>query len=103
LGSAAPHRGHPWIAGLGAFGFGVVLLGAQVANFHAGMFCLGLPFCDGTLLPPDVPLARLQWFHRAAAYGFAFAALGLALWTRRRTDVAAQPLRRAANGVVHVT
>ena len=52
-----------------AFGFVVILFGAQVANFHAGLLCLGFPLCDGAVLPPassagsaplDPPGARLR-------------------------------------------
>ncbi|MFL5490036.1 MAG: heme o synthase [Gemmatimonadales bacterium] len=57
------------------FGFLVILFGAQVANFSAGLLCLGLPLCNGTLLPPTAPLAALHWIHRVLAFLF----LGLVL------------------------
>ncbi len=57
------------------FGFIVILFGAQVANFSAGLLCLGLPLCNGTLLPPPAPLAALHWTHRV----FAFLFFGLVL------------------------
>src|SRR6185295_5180889 len=57
------------------FGFLVILFGAQVANFGAGLLCLGLPLCNGTLLPPTAPLAALHWTHRVLAFLF----LGLVL------------------------
>ncbi|MFL5534009.1 MAG: COX15/CtaA family protein, partial [Gemmatimonadales bacterium] len=52
------------------FGFIVILFGAQVANFSAGLLCLGLPLCNGTLLPPPAPLAALHWTHRVLAFLF---------------------------------
>jgi protoheme IX farnesyltransferase len=97
-GAPAPHVRHPdhgWAVGTAAIGFGVILLGAQVANFHAGMFCLGFPFCGDSVLPPAAPLARLHWTHRVAAYGFALVTLGLVVRVYRRRDAAARGLRRA--------
>jgi protoheme IX farnesyltransferase len=41
-----------------------------VANFSAGLLCLGLPLCNGTLLPPPAPLAALHWTHRVLAFLF---------------------------------
>jgi protoheme IX farnesyltransferase len=57
------------------FGFLVILFGAQVANFGAGLLCLGLPLCNGTLLPPTARLGALHWTHRVLAFLF----LGLVL------------------------
>lgn len=53
------------------FGLAVVLLGALVANYHAGLLCTGFPLCNGSLLPAPTPLGFLPWVHRVAAFGFA--------------------------------
>jgi protoheme IX farnesyltransferase len=51
-------------------GFVVILFGAQVANFDAGLLCLGFPLCNGSALPPEGALAGLHWTHRVLAFGF---------------------------------
>ena len=71
----ARHSLHPLVWGTSAFGFVVILFGAQVANFSAGLLCLGLPLCNGSLRPPSAPLAALHWTHRVLAFVF----LGLVL------------------------
>jgi heme o synthase len=53
-----------------ALGFVLILFGAQVANFDAGLLCLGFPLCNGSALPPEGDLARLHWSHRVLALGF---------------------------------
>jgi protoheme IX farnesyltransferase len=68
-----PHHGLVW--GTAALGYVVILVGANVANLHAGLLCLGFPLCNGALLPPAAPLASLPWAHRMLAFGF----LGLVL------------------------
>jgi protoheme IX farnesyltransferase len=67
---AARHPAQPLVLAQAALGFVVILFGAQVANFHAGLLCLGLPLCDGSLLPPPAPLAALHWTHRVLAFTF---------------------------------
>jgi protoheme IX farnesyltransferase len=52
------------------FGLVVVLLGALVANYHAGFVCQGFPLCSGSLLPPRTPFGAIHWIHRVAAFGF---------------------------------
>lgn len=55
-----------------AVGFGVVLLGALVANLHAGPACQGFPLCNGRLLPTpagSIPVV-VHWAHRMAAFAF---------------------------------
>src|SRR6185312_12546478 len=69
------HRAQKLAWATAGFGFLVILFGAQVANFGAGLLCLGLPLCNGTLLPPTAPLAALHWTHRVLAFLF----LGLVL------------------------
>ena len=46
------HAAHRQVVAATALGFGVILFGAQVANFHAGLLCLGFPLCNGRILPP---------------------------------------------------
>ena len=64
------HRHHRLVPATAALGFVVILFGAQVANFDAGLLCLGFPLCNGSALPPEGPLARLHWAHRVLAFGF---------------------------------
>jgi heme o synthase len=73
--AAGAHRRQKLVWLTAGFGFVVILFGAQVANFNAGLLCLGLPLCNGTLLPPAAPLAALHWTHRVLAFLF----LGLVL------------------------
>jgi protoheme IX farnesyltransferase len=63
-----PHRVPVTIAA--AFGLVVVLMGALVANYHAGFVCQGFPLCSGSLLPPRTPFGAIHWMHRVAAFGF---------------------------------
>ena len=88
------HRAHGLVLGVAAFGFGVILFGAQVANFHAGLLCLGVPLCNGSILPPAAPLAALHWTHRVLAFVFLGLLLALAVRLRRSTDPASGILRR---------
>jgi heme o synthase len=57
-------------------GLTVVLLGALVANHHAGLMCQGFPLCSGSVLPPANRLGLIHWIHRVAAFGF----LGYMIW-----------------------
>jgi protoheme IX farnesyltransferase len=77
------HPDHGLIHGIAGFGFLVILLGGLVANLNAGLLCLGVPFCQGTLAPPPTGLGALHWTHRALAYSFAALALYLYLRLRR--------------------
>jgi protoheme IX farnesyltransferase len=97
------HSAHGLVLATGALGFGVILFGAQVANFHAGLLCLGFPLCNGAILPPASPLAFLPWAHRALAFGFLAAVVGLALRLSRRSDPASRDLRRSVAVVVATT
>jgi protoheme IX farnesyltransferase len=78
------HASHGLVLATAGLGFVVILFGAQVANFDAGLLCLGFPLCNGSALPPEGALAGLHWTHRALAFGF----LGLvgALLTKVRRD-----------------
>ena len=88
------HRDHPLVLATAALGFVVILFGAQVANFHAGLLCLGFPLCNGSALPPRNALAALPWVHRALAFALLAALIALALRLNRRSDRSSQPLRR---------
>jgi heme o synthase len=98
-----PHSAHRLVVGTAILGFVVILFGAQVANFHAGLLCLGFPLCSGSALPPANFLAFLPWVHRALAFAFLAAVLAVALRVGRRSDPASRPLRLAAGLVVGVT
>ncbi len=86
-----------------ALGFVVILFGAQVANFHAGLLCLGLPLCGGSLLPPEAPLAALHWTHRVLAFAFAALALFVAARVRQTTGPEGGRLRTSALLVLGAT
>ena len=64
------HGDHGLVLATVALGFVLILFGAQVANFDAGLLCLGFPLCNGSALPPEGDLARLHWSHRVLALGF---------------------------------
>ena len=65
-------------------GFIVVLLGALVANYHAGLLCQGFPLCNGSVLPPPTWFGAVHWMHRLAALLFLGHMIGLAFGIRRR-------------------
>ncbi len=97
------HSTHGLVLALAALGFTVVLFGAQVANFHAGLLCLGLPLCNGSVLPPPTPLAALHWTHRVLAFAFFALAIVVVSRVRRRTGPDGAKLRRSALLVLTVT
>ncbi|MBA3258259.1 MAG: protoheme IX farnesyltransferase [Gemmatimonadales bacterium] len=90
------HPAHRLVVAAAGLGFAVILLGAQVANFHAGLLCLGFPLCNGELLPPAAPLAALHWTHRAFAFAFLCVVGVLVARLARRTDPEARQVRRWA-------
>ena len=94
-GTARPHPAHGSVLATAALGFVVILFGAQVANFHAGLLCLGFPLCNGSILPAAGSMALLPWFHRLLAFAFLAAILALAVRLRRRADPLSSPLRRS--------
>jgi heme o synthase len=97
------HQAHGHVLAATALGFGVILFGAQVANFHAGLLCLGFPLCNGGILPPASPLAFLPWAHRALAFVFLALVLTLAVRLNRRSDAASRDLRQLVAIVAAVT
>ncbi len=94
LRSSHRHRDHPLVLATVGLGFVVILFGAQVANFHAGLLCLGFPLCNGSALPAGNALAVLPWAHRALAFVFLTAMIALAIRMNRRSDPPSQPMRR---------
>jgi protoheme IX farnesyltransferase len=94
------HGAHGLALATAGLGFVVILFGAQVANFHAGLLCLGFPLCNGGVLPPASSLAALHWTHRVLAFAFLGLTLVLVGRLSRRSDAAAQPLQRAAGMVL---
>jgi protoheme IX farnesyltransferase len=97
------HPLHTHVLGVVALGAVVILFGAQVANFDAGLLCLGLPLCQGSLLPPRAPLAWLHWTHRVLAFLFLASVLILVLRAVRSTARTGRPLRRWALIVLGIT
>ena len=103
LGRGERHEAHGLVLATAALGFVVVLFGAQVANFDAGLLCLGFPLCNGSALPPEGDLAVLHWSHRALAFGFVLLA-GVLVWRLSRVpDGASAGVRRWATAVLVVT
>jgi heme o synthase len=92
------HPAHGWIVLTACLGFVVILLGANVANLHAGLLCLGFPLCNSALLPPAAPLASLPWIHRMLAFGF----LGLVLALMIRLASGQSPDQRRLSRYVAV-
>ena len=104
LGGSARHAAHPLVQVTAGLGFVVILFGAKVANFNAGLVCRGFPLCaDSGLLPPVAPLGTTHWLHRVLAFAFLACALALFFQLRRRTDPAAAAVRRTAGWVVGLT
>ena len=90
------HPAHGLVLATAALGFLVILFGAQVANFHAGLLCLGFPLCEGGILPPASRLAALHWTHRVLAFAFFGLTVVMVGRVLRRNDPAARRLRQAA-------
>jgi heme o synthase len=89
------HRWHWLVLVTAGLGFVVILFGAQVANFDAGLRCLGFPLCNGSALPPEAGLAGLHWAHRALAFGFLVLT---AVLVARTAEQPAPSLSRGRNG-----
>jgi protoheme IX farnesyltransferase len=85
-------------------GFVVILFGAKVANFNAGLVCRGFPLCaDAGLLPPAAPLGTTHWLHRVLAFAFLACSIALYAQLRRRSDDEAAPVRRTAGWILVLT
>jgi heme o synthase len=97
------HEAHGLVLGTAALGFVVILFGAQVANFHAGLVCLGFPLCSGGILPPASSLGALHWTHRVLAFAFLGVTLVMVSRVSRRSDAAGRNLRRSAGLVLAAT
>ena len=74
----------------------LVFFGALVANYDAGLHCLGFPLCGGSVWPPELMLGRLQWVHRLLAFLFLGHTLGVAIKSRRLGGEGAAPSKLAA-------
>jgi len=79
-----------------ALSFVVVLFGALVANYDAGLYCLGFPLCAGALPPPPTWQGKLQWVHRLFAFLFVGHTLGLAFGSRRKSGDGVAAYTRSA-------
>jgi len=87
-----------------AMALGVVLLGAFVANYDAGLYCLGFPFCEGAgVAPPATWQGKIQWVHRLAAFAFLAHVLVLAGASQRLKGPGADRYRRAAWAMAGLT
>jgi heme o synthase len=94
----------PTIVGITTIlGFLAVLAGAFVANYDAGVYCLGFPLCAGELAPPPTILGRVQWVHRLVAFAFLGAAAVTFAWSQRLSWKENRPVRRAAQAVFGFT
>ncbi len=97
------HPAHGLVVATAALGFVVILFGAEVANFHAGLLCLGFPLCENGVLPPASALGALHWTHRVLAFAFLGLTLVMVSRVSRGGDPAAGRLRRAAGMVLAAT
>jgi protoheme IX farnesyltransferase len=81
-------------------GFLTILLGAFVANYDAGVYCLGFPLCGGAFAPPPTGLGQVQWVHRIFAYTFLVLAIASFVYARRRPHAEFKAQQRAAHAVL---
>ncbi len=86
-----------------ALGFVTILAGAFVANYNAGVYCLGFPLCAGELAPPPTVLGRIQWVHRLLAFGFLGSALATFVWSQRLPREQSRLVRIAVYAVLGST
>jgi protoheme IX farnesyltransferase len=97
------HGTHRLVLATVALGFVVILFGAQVANFDAGLLCLGFPLCNGSALPPEGDLALLHWSHRVLALGFVVVLGALVTRLSRARSPGSAGVRRWATVVMGAT
>jgi heme o synthase len=97
------HADHRLVLATAALGFVVILFGAQVANFDAGLLCLGFPLCNGSAFPPEGDLAKLHWGHRTLALGFVVVLGVLVTRLHRTRTMETAAVRRWATIVLGVT
>jgi heme o synthase len=97
------HAGHTLVLGTAGLGFVVILLGANVANLHVGLLCLGFPLCNGSLMPPTVLLPWLPWAHRFLAFAFLALVVTLTVRLGSRQDPAGRLLARDSALVLAIT
>jgi protoheme IX farnesyltransferase len=100
---SARHSKHGLVLATAGLGFVVILFGAQVANFDAGLLCLGFPLCNGSALPPEAPLGVLHWAHRALAFLFVVVVGVMVAAVSRNTSPESRQLRRWAALVLGAT
>jgi protoheme IX farnesyltransferase len=100
---AERHGDHRLVLATAALGFLVIVFGAQVANFDAGLLCLGFPLCSGSALPPEGDLARLHWSHRVLALSFLVVLGLLATRLQRSRSPASAAVRRWTATVLGAT
>jgi protoheme IX farnesyltransferase len=81
-------------------GFLTIVLGAFVANYDAGVYCLGFPLCGGTFAPPPTGLGQIQWVHRIFAYTFLVTAVFSFLYARKLPRASFKSQQRAAHSVL---
>ncbi len=80
-----------------------ILLGAFVANYDAGVYCLGFPLCAGELAPPPTVLGRVQWVHRLLAFLFLGSTAITFAWSQKLPKAEFAKVRSAAGYVVLAT
>ncbi len=100
---AERHRHHGLGHAVALLGFGVILFGAQVANFGAGLLCQGFPLCNGRLEPPASMLATVHWTHRLLAFTLLGLTAYLAYRAQRMAGDEFRALRRAAAATAALT
>jgi protoheme IX farnesyltransferase len=104
LEAGTDRAGAPAILALtAALGFLTLIAGAFVANYNAGVYCLGFPLCGGELGPPATVLGRVQWVHRLFGFTFLGFAVATAAWGRRLPRETHRAVRRAADAVLGLT
>jgi len=91
----------PYITAI--LGFLAILAGAFVANYDAGVYCLGFPLCAGELAPPPTMQGQVQWVHRLVAFIFLGATMVTFAWSQKLPGEQFGPVRRAARAVLGFT